>query len=50
MGIAFQKIAINTALVMGCSISAWTQAQKLCKQLGWRVELFDRQYYLSTHE
>ena len=23
--------------------------QKLCKQLGWRVELFDRQYYLSTH-
>lgn len=24
--------------------------QKLCKQLGWRVELFDRQYYLSTHQ
>ncbi|EJB8480535.1 MULTISPECIES: sensor histidine kinase [Acinetobacter] len=23
--------------------------QKLCKQLGWRVELFDRQYYLTTH-
>ncbi|MDY6457551.1 sensor histidine kinase [Acinetobacter faecalis] len=23
--------------------------QKLCKQLGWRVELFDRQYYLHTH-
>lgn len=23
--------------------------QKLCKQLGWRVELFDRQYYLNTH-
>lgn len=23
--------------------------QKLCKQLGWRVELFDRQYYLSIH-
>ena len=23
--------------------------QKLCKQLGWRVELFDRQYYLLTH-
>lgn len=22
--------------------------QKLCKQLGWRVELFDRQYYLHT--
>lgn len=22
--------------------------QKLCKQLDWRVELFDRQYYLST--
>ena len=33
MGIAFQKIAINTALVMGCSISAWTQAQSL-KQCG----------------
>ena len=24
--------------------------QKLCKQLGWRVELFDRQYYLSIHQ
>lgn len=24
--------------------------QKLCKQLGWRVELFDRQYYLNTHQ
>jgi len=24
--------------------------QKLCKQLGWRVELFDRQYYLGTHQ
>ena len=24
--------------------------QKLCQQLGWRVELFDRQYYLSTHQ
>lgn len=24
--------------------------QKLCKQLGWRVELFDRQYYLSSHK
>lgn len=24
--------------------------QKLCKQLGWRVELFDRKYYLSTHQ
>lgn len=23
--------------------------QKLCKQLGWRVELFDRQYYLNIH-
>ncbi|KXZ63863.1 sensor histidine kinase [Acinetobacter venetianus] len=23
--------------------------QKLCNQLGWRVELFDRQYYLNTH-
>ena len=23
--------------------------QKLCKQLNWRVELFDRQYYLLTH-
>lgn len=23
--------------------------QKLCKQLGWRVELFDREYYLMTH-
>lgn len=23
--------------------------QKLCTQLGWRVELFDRQYYISTH-
>lgn len=23
--------------------------QKLCKQLNWRVELFDREYYLSTH-
>ena len=23
--------------------------QKLCTQLGWRVELFDRQYYLNTH-
>lgn len=23
--------------------------QKLCMQLGWRVELFDRQYYISTH-
>lgn len=23
--------------------------QKLCKQLGWRVELFDREYYLSIH-
>lgn len=23
--------------------------QKLCKQLGWRVELFDRQYYIHTH-
>lgn len=23
--------------------------QKLCRQLGWRVELFDHQYYLSTH-
>lgn len=23
--------------------------QKLCKQLGWRVELFDRQYFLSIH-
>lgn len=23
--------------------------RKLCTQLGWRVELFDRQYYLSTH-
>lgn len=23
--------------------------RKLCAQLGWRVELFDRQYYLSTH-
>ena len=24
--------------------------QKLCKQLGWRVELFDRQYYLKSHK
>lgn len=24
--------------------------QKLCMQLGWRVELFDRQYYISTHQ
>ena len=24
--------------------------QKLCQQLGWRVELFDRQYYLATHQ
>jgi signal transduction histidine kinase len=24
--------------------------QKLCNQLGWRVELFDRQYYLSTRK
>lgn len=24
--------------------------QKLCQQLGWRVELFDRQYYLHTHQ
>lgn len=24
--------------------------QKLCTQLGWRVELFDRQYYTSTHQ
>ena len=24
--------------------------QKLCTQLGWRVELFDRQYYISTHQ
>ena len=24
--------------------------QKLCKQLGWRVELFDRQFYLNTHQ
>jgi len=23
--------------------------QKLCKQLGWRVELFDREYYLNIH-
>lgn len=23
--------------------------EKLCKQLGWRVELFDREYYLSVH-
>lgn len=23
--------------------------KKLCKQLGWRVELFDRQYYLTVH-
>ena len=23
--------------------------EKLCMQLGWRVELFDRQYYLNTH-
>ncbi len=23
--------------------------QKLCKQLGWRVELYDRQFYLLTH-
>jgi nitrogen fixation/metabolism regulation signal transduction histidine kinase len=23
--------------------------KKLCTQLGWRVELFDRQYYLNTH-
>lgn len=23
--------------------------QKLCKQLGWRVELFDREYYLMTN-
>lgn len=23
--------------------------QKLCKQLQWRVELFDREYYLTTH-
>ena len=23
--------------------------QKLCNQLGWRVELFDRQYYLNIH-
>ena len=23
--------------------------QKLCKQLGWRVELFDREYYSMTH-
>lgn len=24
--------------------------QKLCKQLGWRVELFDREYYIRTHQ
>ena len=29
MGIAFQKIAISTALLMGCTISSWTQAQSL---------------------
>jgi signal transduction histidine kinase len=23
--------------------------EKLCKQLGWRVELFDREYYMSIH-
>ncbi|MGE8539141.1 MAG: chalcone isomerase family protein [Acinetobacter sp.] len=29
MGIAFQKIAISTALLMGSGISSWTQAQAL---------------------
>ena len=29
MATAFQKIAISTALLMGCSFSPWTQAQSL---------------------
>ena len=33
MGIAFQKVVISTALLMGYSISSWTQAQTL-KQCG----------------
>ncbi|WOE32429.1 MULTISPECIES: HAMP domain-containing sensor histidine kinase [unclassified Acinetobacter] len=24
--------------------------EKLCRQLGWRIELFDRQYYLNIHQ
>ncbi len=29
MATAFQKIAISTALVMGCSFCPWAQAQSL---------------------
>lgn len=31
MGIAFQKVMLSTALLLGCSLSAWSQAQSFNK-------------------